>query len=256
MNEEKKQFANDEPEYQVYPSIERAEDNLRYRTGLYSPLANTKSTPKKTYKKRERSIDDKPKKDEKSKKSAPKKANLESKSENGIIPLTEKDKATVLRLAKAAKQEDLVESQTSGRAPVMSRMQLVDKFMSLHRRGIRLTDKQLKYTMNFLYWHPEIIKAKHIRFLIPATVETMGYPEAIKMTNELASVLEDTPYEEPLKQYSKWLGKRSMVVKIAELRGTGMTNAQIGEKLNISSAEVAVLADDNEKFIFKDEGER
>lgn len=233
MKDNEKKLSSDQSTFKGYPSFERAEDNLKY-----IQLANAKR--KKVAAKNEVAKDSTI---SKNKKTDTKSSSLSS------------EKKALRKLVLAAKYEDQLEHKEYGYVSTSARKKLINKFMFLYHRGIKLSEKQLKYTMNFLYWHPEVVDSKHIRFLIPATAETIGYKEAIKMTNELAEVLGDTKYETPLRNYSRWLVKKSMTLKIREMRASGIGNEQIAEQLHISSAEVAVLADNNEKFIFKDADE-
>ena len=213
--------SKEESTYTPYPSLERAEENYKYRLFLYGegPQKKTKKTTK-TSKKSDVSI---------------------------------KDKESLVKLMKAAKLEESLDDSAALRPPVGARKALIDRFMTLNRNGVKLSEKQVQYIKNFFYWHPEAVKSKYIRFLISATIETSGYPAAAQTANELANALEDTKYEEPLREYGRWLTKKSMVVKITELKKAGMNHTEIGEKLNISSAQVAVLADSkDEKYIFHD----
>lgn len=297
---------DEEPKYQVYPSIEKAIDNLRYRQRLIGEdtkpfykknSKNPTSTKKHVSKSAKKTIDKKtpdtsarrsiiatadivtsdsfnfptaepsiqhPSKQietrPKVEKTGFKEVKIVKPQKEAIAhknPLNDKEQQELHDLIVNAKEEE--KSDSLGRfrsAPTLSRKKLIDKFMSLYRRGIKLNEKQLKYVKNFLYWHPEAIEPKYIRFLIPATVDIMGYTAAITTANELANILEDSKYEPPLREYSKYLIKKAKITKIIEMKNSGMENSQIGEKLGLSSAEVAILSENTEVFVFRDEDVR
>ena len=244
---------SEETEYKVYPSLERAEENLKYRQKLFGEIPNSKSKkdnqPKRTRKKTTQT-----KKPAESKKTVEEAS--QQKTNASKNPLSPKEQEEIRKLIISARNEEKIDENHSGHSPVYARKKLIEKFMVFYRRGIKLNEKQINYVKNFFYWHPETIEPKYIKFIIPATVETMGYKAAVATANELANVLEDTKYEQPLKDYSKYLVKKAKTVKILEMKKAGMDHSQIGEKLGLSSAEVSILAENNEKFSFMDEDGR
>ena len=169
-------------------------------------------------------------------------------------PLKEKER--LKRLLDEAKAESSSEASIPGYTSITARKALIDRIIILHYKGSEISEKTLRYVMKFFISHPEAVNGKYVRFLVPTVVELFGYPEAIKLTNELANELEDSKYGKQLKEYGKWLDKQHKIDRIVKLKRAGMNNTQIGEKLNISSADVAILADGHEKFVFRDEETR
>ena len=71
--------------------------------------------------------------------------------------------------------------------------------------------------------------------------------------------LRDTKYYEPLLNYKNYIKQQKLHIKINQLKGQGLNNLQIAEKLHISTAEVVVFSEEiktKPKFFEDEEKER
>lgn len=90
-----------------------------------------------------------------------------------------------------------------------------------------------------------------IKLLVSNSSKKGGVNSALETLKELKESLRETNYFSGLVGYSNWIIRRSYISKIKEMKGRGLSNSQIGEKLKLTSAEVAVLYDSNECAEYK-----
>lgn len=163
-----------------------------------------------------------------------------------IVPLPFK----ILR--NAAKQEDKEEYDGEEDVSIKGRKAFIIGVLKLHSLGWnKFIEKDIKMITNSFYMHPELADKKIIKFLILNSSKNGGLNSELQMLQELKESLEGTKFYKPLSDYSNWVLKKSYIPKIKAMKEQGLKNSQIGEKLRLTSAEVAVLLDSDEQTAYK-----
>lgn len=155
-------------------------------------------------------------------------------------------------LRKAARQEDREEYNGEEDVSIKGRQAFFASMLKLHSLGWNeFTENDMQIITDSFYMHPELANKKIIKFVVANSAKKGGWNSALETVQELMDSLGETKFYDGLRNYSYWIKKQASIPKIKALKSQGLTNTQIGERLRMSSAEVAILLDNdkNEKDI-------
>lgn len=107
--------------------------------------------------------------------------------------------------------------------------------------------RDIELILNTFYLYPEMAKSSLIKLIVLNSLKKGGYSFAEEKVKDLAKIFEQTKYEKPLLEYKKWIRYKSYVPQIRRMKKQNISNSEIAEKFGISTAEVALLLDDNIK---------
>lgn len=175
---------------------------------------------------------------------------LEITKEKELSKETKKESDFYKSLRKAAKSEDALEYKEDEDIPTKARKKLIDYLSSLSGIHLKINEKDTELILNTLHLYPNMANKGIIKFLILNASKDGGYESAIEMADELLSALNKTKYKDKLDFYKKWAQKQIYIDKIRKMKEHGLNNSQIGEKLRMSSAEIAILSESKEESKF------
>lgn len=151
-----------------------------------------------------------------------------------------------------AKKEDNAEYNGEENISTKGREAFIESMLKLKSLGWnKYTEKDIEIITNSFFIYPELANKDIIKFVILDASEKGGLDSALDALNELMDSLGNTKFYKGLMGYNDWLRKMALIPKIREMKSQGLNNTQIGEKLRITSAEVAVLFDSDEKADYK-----
>lgn len=156
---------------------------------------------------------------------------------------------------KLAQIEDALEADGEEAVPTKDRMNFINWLINIHQAGGIISKEDTEFMVNFYYIYPKLATKESIKTLLLNNGRLEGYNGVYQMTNELISVLEESPYRDAIAQYRVWARKMTKIPEMKEMKKQGMSNTEIGEKLRISSAEVAILLEERKIMNFFGEQE-
>ena len=145
------------------------------------------------------------------------------------------------RLKRIAKEEDRWEYKGAENVSLRGREQFAEYLIKLYQLGANISKEDIEIILNAIGIHPEFANKERLKLLILGMVRSEGMAQAERMVTTLIRELGNTPFQEPLWEYKKWLSRQRLIPKITEMKRNGCNNTEIGERLGISSAEVMIF---------------
>lgn len=99
----------------------------------------------------------------------------------------------------------------------------------------------MEIVLNTLYLYPQFANKDTLKFLISDANKKGGIKFAESRIIDLTNTLKNTRFYEPLIEYRRWIRKQSLLPEIKAMKEQGLSNTDIGEKLDITSAEVSAI---------------
>ena len=152
------------------------------------------------------------------------------------------------RLRRMAKAEDKMEMNGEEEITTSGRLKFVKLLEKMYNDGAIITEKDVEIILNAMYAHPDFASKSNVKLLVVNAARSGEMDGAEKMIVTLLRELESTKFDEPLRAYRKWIRMKKMVPQIENLKAKGLSNTEIGEKLGISSAEVVVFLESDNKM--------
>ena len=139
---------------------------------------------------------------------------------------------------KLAKKEDRLELNGEENVPTEGRRKFIEILNKLHNLEVDIPDKDVEIV---LYLYPQFASKDTLKFLISDANKKRGIKFAERRIVELTNTLKDTKFYEPLIEYRRWIRKQALLPEIKAMKEKGLSNTDIGEKLDITSAEVSAI---------------
>ena len=140
-----------------------------------------------------------------------------------------------------AKKEDRLELDGEENVSTEGRRKFMEILNKLHNLEVDIPDKDVEIVLNTLYLYPQFASKDTLKFLISDANKKMGIKFAERRIVELTNILKNTKFYEPLIEYRRWIRKQALLPEIKAMKEQGLSNTDIGEKLDITSAEVSAI---------------
>lgn len=156
------------------------------------------------------------------------------------------------RIKEFARKEDKAEYNGEENISTIGRKALIESIIKLKSLGwSKYTENDIEIITNSFFMHPELANKDMIKLIILDASQKGGSDSALDAVNELMDSLGNTKFYKGLIGYNEWLRKRAYIPKIKAMKSQGLNNTQIAKKLRLTSAEVAILFDSDEKADYK-----
>lgn len=150
--------------------------------------------------------------------------------------------------------EDKKEENGYENTPVKARKEFIE-FIRNYNEEILLdiSKKEITLIINILYYFPELANSKVLKFIITYSLKLDYCKYCLEIIKDLKDILEKTKYKGILVEYEKYVKQKDNIRKILVLKEKGMSNEEIARKFDMTSAEVALLINnDSTDFPFNE----